>query len=181
MGTTSNLTRPSRVALSPSRQALLRKRVQGGLKTLQDGERGAQIPARADAGPAPLSFAQQRLWFLHELEPESAAYNEATALRIKGQLNVSAFEGALNEIHRRHRVLSARFPSIDGTPTQVDSAAAVHCPVVDLQQAPASEREKLAGDAIAREAQKPFDLAHGPVARYTLFQLAPDEHLFLSV
>jgi FkbH-like protein len=181
MGTTSNLTRPSRVALSPSQQALLRKRVQGGLKTLHDREQGAQIPARTDAGPAPLSFAQQRLWFLHELEPESAAYNEATALRIKGHLDVAAFERALNEIHRRHRVLSARFPSIDGTPTQVDSANVVHCPVVDLQQTPPSEREKLASDAIAREAQKPFDLVHGPVARYTLFQLAPDEHIFLSV
>src|SRR5262245_60031447 len=125
MGTIGNLTRPSRAALSPSKEALLRKRLQGGIQTLHHGDPGAQIPARKLQGPAPLSFAQQRLWFLHELDPQSSAYNETTALRIKGPLDFNAFEEGLNRIHERHTVLSARFPATDGTPMQV---AAAHVP-----------------------------------------------------
>jgi len=181
MGTTSNLTRPSRVALSASKEALLRKRLQGGLRALHGGDQDSQIPIRNIAGPATLSFAQQRLWFLHQLEPESAAYNESAALRIKGPLDIVAFERALNQIHLRHQVLRARFPAIDGTPCQVDSAATAQCRVVDLRQSSPAEREKLAREGIQSEVRKPFNLADGPVARYKLFRLSSEEHLFLAV
>src|SRR5688572_2772598 len=137
MGTIGNLTRPSRAALSPSKEALLRKRLQGGIQTLQHGDPVAQIPVRKEQGAAPLSFAQQRLWFLHELDPQSSAYNETTALRIRGQLDINAFEEALNQIHERHAVLSARFPATDGTPTQVCRKERIRCEVADLQQWPA--------------------------------------------
>ena len=137
MGTIGNLTRPSRAALSPSKEALLRKRLQGGIQTLHHGDPAAQIPARKHQGSAPLSFAQQRLWFLHELDPQSSAYNETTALRIKGQLDFSAFEEALNRIHERHTVLSARFPATDGTPMQVCHPTRVRCELADVQHLPA--------------------------------------------
>src|SRR5215207_3726143 len=103
MGTIAgNLIRPERPALSASKQALLRKRVQGAFTALNQG---AQIPARRESGPAPLSFAQQRLWFLQQLEPQSAAYNVVSALRLTGPLDLRAFEAAIEQIHERHAVL----------------------------------------------------------------------------
>ena len=181
MGTIGNLTRPSRAALSPSKEALLRKRLQGGIQTLHHGAPAAQIPAREQKGPARLSFAQQRLWFLHELDPQSSAYNEATALRIKGPLDFTAFEEALNQIHERHAVLSARFPATDGTPMQVCHPERVRCELVDVQHLPASQREVAAAELAQKEITKPFDLVEGPVARYLLIRSKPDEHLFVVV
>src|SRR6187402_445988 len=166
MGTIGNLTRPSRAALSPSKEALLRKRLQGGIQTLHHGDPVAQIPARKEQGPAPLSFAQQRLWFLHELDPQSSAYNETTALRMSGPLDFNAFQEALNRVHQRHAVLSARFPATDGTPMQVWRPARIQCEVADLQQLPASQREAAAKDLAQKQVAKPFDLAEGPVTRY---------------
>src|SRR5688572_28086107 len=119
MGTMGNLSRPWRAALSPWKEALLRKRLQGGIQTLHHGDAAAKSPARTQRGPAPLSFAQQILWFLHELHPQSSAYNETTSRRIKGPLEYHASDEALNQIHERHAVLSVRFPATDGTPMQV--------------------------------------------------------------
>src|SRR5262245_17893608 len=181
MGTTGNLTRPSRAALSPSKEALLRKRLQGGIQTLQHGDPAAQIQAREQQGPARLSFAQQRLWFLHELDPQSSAYNETTALRITGPLDVDAFDEALNRIHERHTVLSARFPAADGLPMQVCHPARVRCEFVDVQHLPASQREAAATALAQKEVSKSFDLAEGPVTRYLLIRCKPDEHLFVVV
>jgi hypothetical protein len=181
MGTIGNLTRPSRAALSPSKEALLRKRLQGGIQTLHHGDPAAQIPARKDQGPAPLSFAQQRLWFLHELDPQSSAYNEATVLRIQGPLDFNAFEEALNRIHERHAVLSARFPATDGTPMQVRCPTRIRCELADVRHLPPSEREVAAAELAQKEVSKPFDLAKGPVARYVLIRCKADEHLFVVV
>src|SRR4026209_1034595 len=119
MGTSmGNVTRTARPALSASKQALLRKRVQGAFKAL---DHGPQIPRRADPNSTPLSFAQQRLWFLQQLEPASPAYNVATGLRLKGPLDTFAFEQALNLIHERHEILRSTFPAPDGNPVQVVS------------------------------------------------------------
>ena len=181
MGTIGNLTRPSRAALSPSKEALLRKRLQGGIQTLHHGDPAAQIPARKQQGSARLSFAQQRLWFLHELDPQSSAYNETTALRICGPLDLNAFEEALNRIHERHGVLSAHFPATDGTPMQVSHPARIRCELADVQHLPASQREVAATELAQKEVGKPFDLAEGPVARYLLIRCKPDEHLFIVV
>lgn len=178
MGSTGNLIRPSRPVLSASKEALLRKRLQGAFKTLHAGP---QIPVRSQASPAPLSFAQQRLWFLQQLEPESAAYNEPTALRLTGPLDFLAFEQALNHIHERHAVLRARFPAQDGTPMQVDDPKPVSCNIIDLQGLPGPKREHAINQVLQEEPRKPFNLAEGPVARYTLIRCTPDDHLFLIV
>ena len=155
--------------------------MQGGIQTLQSGDPGAQISPRKQEGPSPLSFAQQRLWFLHQLDPQSSAYNEATVLRINGPLEFNAFEQALNRIHERHAVLCASFPATDGTPMQVHKPARVECQVADLQQVPTAQREISAKELAQTEARKPFDLAAGPIARYLLIRCRPDEHLFVAV
>src|SRR5687767_2867420 len=122
MGTSAgNLIRPERAVLSATKQALLRKRVQGAFTALNQGP---QIPARKENGPAPLSFAQQRLWFLQQLEPQSAAYNVVSALRLTGPLDLRALQEAIERVHERHAVLRARFPAPDGTPVQTISAPA---------------------------------------------------------
>ena len=81
-----------------------------------------------------LSFAQQRLWFLDQLEPGSTAYNMPTGLRLLGALNVAALERSFTEVVRRHEVLRTRIESVAGSPLQViEAAEAVHLPVVDLR------------------------------------------------
>ncbi len=124
----------------------------------------------------PLSFAQERLWFLDRLEPGSSAYNMASAWRFAGRLDAGALGRALHEIGCRHEVLRTRFPALDGQPCQViDGRSALAMPVVDLARLkPArrqAEAESLAGAAAAR----PFDLARGPLVRAALLRLGVAE------
>src|SRR6185503_8026872 len=101
--------------LSPAKRALLEQRLkEKGLETLA----GWTIPRRASREFAPLSFAQERLWFLNQLEPESPAYNESRALRLSGILNVAALEQTLNTIIDRHETLRTTFLMINGIPMQ---------------------------------------------------------------
>jgi FkbH-like protein len=177
--TTGNISRPARPQLSASKEALLRQRVQGGLKTVNHV---SQIPARASTPTAPLSFTQQRLWFLQQLEIDSPAYNVATALRLTGPLDFNAFEHAIRQIHDRHAVLRATFPAPDGTPLQTITATTdVRCELVDLQHLVGEEKERTAAAVVHERGHKPFDLIHGPVTRYTLIRHTPDEHIFVMV
>ncbi|HEX2079055.1 MAG TPA: amino acid adenylation domain-containing protein, partial [Longimicrobium sp.] len=142
------------------------------------------VPVPRD-GPLPLSFAQQRLWFLDQLEPGGSAYNLGYALRLAGVLDVDALERSLAEIVRRHEVLRTRFPSVDGEAVQViDPAGPVRIERVDLMHLPEAERltaERLtaARELAAREQARPFDLAAGPLLRCTLVRLADDDHALL--
>jgi FkbH-like protein len=180
MGTSpGNVTRTARPALSASRQALLRKRVQGAFKAL---DQGSQIPRRSGSGPTPLSFAQQRLWFLQQLEPASPAYNVATGLRLKGPLDTRAFGQALNLIQQRHEILRSTFPAPEGDPVQVVSPEAeVKLAIVDLEHLPSSERESAGSQVLQEQARKPFDILNGPVTRYTLVRFDAEDHLFSMV
>src|ERR1051326_5582434 len=104
-----------REKLSASKRALLEKRLTG-----RDAEKLEQtIPRHQPRSCAPLSFAQQRLWFLHQLEPDSIAYNMPTALRLTGRLNTAALEWGINEIIRRHEILRTTFRLIDNQPVQI--------------------------------------------------------------
>ena len=126
-------------------------------------------PATRD-GELPLSFAQQRLWFLDQLEPDSSFYNVPLVIRLHGVLNVTALERSVNEIVRRHEVLRTRFPMRDGQPVQVvDSAQPIALTVLNGE--PPS--------VLKREAQLPFDLTTGPLLRVALLRVADDEHLAL--
>ncbi len=128
----------------------------------------------------PLSFAQHRLWFLDQLEPNSPFYNIPTALRFKGNLNVSALEKAFEEIIKRHESLRTTFDSSDGKPFQV-IAPSIDTPLerIDLTEKPENDREKMLKDLAFEEAQQPFDLQNGPLFRVKLVQMQTDEFAIL--
>ncbi len=129
-------------------------------------------------GALPLSFAQQRLWFIAQLEPGSPLYNLPVALRVEGALDVAVLACCLTEIVRRHEVLRTVFPATEGAPVQViQPAAPFVLPVVDLSGLPESRREALAHTLAGEEAGRPFDLAHGPLLRGMLLRLAEEDHV----
>ena len=129
---------------------------------------------------APLSFAQQRLWFLHQLEPDSPAYHVSGALRLAGPLRPDVLECALGEIVRRHEALRTVFLDTEAGPVQrILPAEPFFLPILDLRGAsdPAAEAEQLG----LAEARRLFDLATGPVLRARLLRLAEEEHLLVVV
>ncbi|HVR11918.1 MAG TPA: condensation domain-containing protein, partial [Thermoanaerobaculia bacterium] len=148
--------------------------------------RGAAAPApppiaRAARGlePLPLSFAQQRLWFLDQLEPGRSTYNMAAALRLEGQLRVPAVAASWNEVVRRHEALRTVFAG-GAAPAQVVLAPApLALPLIDLAPLPAARREAAAARLAAAEAGRPFDLAAGPLLRTALLRLGGEEHVAL--
>jgi amino acid adenylation domain-containing protein/non-ribosomal peptide synthase protein (TIGR01720 family) len=130
--------------------------------------------------PLPLSYAQQRLWFLDQLEPGSPTYNLSIALRLTGVLDVSALEKSLVEIVRRHEILRTIFPAKDGRPVQVIvPALPLTLPVVDLRAIPDAMREAVVQQTATAESRQSFDLAHGPLWSVKLLRLADEEHVFL--
>ena len=141
---------------------------------------GDRIERISQEGPLPLSFAQQRLWFLDQLQPGSAAYNMATALRMRGALDVGAFRRSLSALVARHEVLRTTFASAGGEPVQVIHAPApVPLPFADLAALPPAARERELRRLARAEAVRPFDLARGPLLRATLVRLGADDHAVL--
>ncbi len=129
---------------------------------------------------APLSFAQERLWLLQQMDPASAAYNLSFVLRLRGRLDVDALRAALDGLAARHAALRTVLPEVDGRPVQrVLPAAPVPLPVEDLSGIPAPDRAERARGLAAAEARRPFDLARGPLFRAALVRLGEDEHLLL--
>ena len=156
-----------REKLSAAKRALLEKRLTG-----QEAETQT-ISRRQARSHAPLSFAQQRLWFLHQLEPDSIAYNMPTALRLKGRLNIDALEWGINEIIRRHEILRTTFRLIDNEPVQIIADhLTLKLPVVEVRE---TELMRLATE----EAQRPFDLENGPLVRARLLKLSADEWVLI--
>jgi hypothetical protein len=124
------------------------------------------------------SFAQQRLWFVDQLEPGRASYNIPAAVRLEGQLDISVLERALNEVVRRHEVLRTTFVSDRGVPRQV-IAEQLELPLIaiDLGGISDDERELQAIRHVRDWAERPFDLARGPLIRAALLRLSPQEHI----
>jgi amino acid adenylation domain-containing protein len=136
--------------------------------------------AEEDVCILPASFAQQRLWFLDQLEPGSAVYNMSAALRLTGPLHVPALQQSLDEIVRRHGALRTTFAQVEGELAQVIAPAlSIALPVVDLQMLPVMEREAETAQLIAQEAEHPFDLAKGPLLRGRLLRLDEQEHMLV--
>ncbi|MBA2448198.1 MAG: amino acid adenylation domain-containing protein [Chloroflexi bacterium] len=128
----------------------------------------------------PLSFAQQRLWFLDQLVPGEPFYNLASALCLSGKLEVAALERSFSEITRRHETLRTTFHPIESRPVQVIAPATpLTLPVVDLSRLPETERDVAAVRLAQEEARRPFDLARGPLLRATLLRLGAEEHVLL--
>ncbi len=136
----------------------------------------------------PLSFAQQSLWFLQQLEVDSGFYNISTAVRFEGRLNVAALEYSLNHIINRHETLRTNFRMVDGKPFQViHPTRSLTLTIVDLrsrsvsfgQSLAESEREIFCQQLATTEAQRPFDLASDLLVRATLVKLGEAEHILL--
>ncbi|MEA2691483.1 MAG: hypothetical protein QOJ16_870, partial [Acidobacteriota bacterium] len=165
-----------------------------GLAREIEAAQGAAPPGRRTAAPPllatrrtaglPLSFAQERLWFLDQLEPGGAAYNMPGALRLRGRLDPEALAASLSEIVRRHAALRVIFtvPEADGDGRPVQSivaALALALPRLDLSGLPAAVREGELRRLALAEAGRPFDLTRGPLLRATLLRLEEDEHAVL--
>jgi hypothetical protein len=130
----------------------------------------------------PVSFAQQRLWFLDQLIPNNAFYNTPAALCLTGSLNLAALEQTFNEIVRRHEALRTTFVTVQGQPVQVITPTLkTSLPVIDLQDFPEAERETEARRLTVQEAQRPFDLSKGPLLRVTLLRLDESEYVLLLI
>lgn len=163
--------------LSSAKKALLEKWLRGRL-TANGGS--APIPRRPPGEEAPPSFAQQRLWFLYRLEPESAAYNLPVALQLEGRLDLAALEKSLDEIVRRHEVLRTTFRSSDGQPLQrIAAAAATAVASWDLSGLSQSGRDAELRRLIEDMARRPFDLERGPLLRIGLARLDEDRRVLL--
>ncbi len=150
-------------------------------------DRGAEPPPLLPVdrgGPLPLSFAQQRLWIVDQLEPGSTAYHVPLALRLTGELDAVALHRALGEIVRRHEALRTHFEARDGSPFQVISPFVPPAlPRVDLTALGVLRGEQREGELLrltAAEARRPFDLRRGPLLRATLVALAGSEHALLT-
>jgi amino acid adenylation domain-containing protein/non-ribosomal peptide synthase protein (TIGR01720 family) len=170
----------------PLRHVFEEPTVAGLASRIADSLRGGDAPKapprepRRRGGPLPLSFAQQRLWFLSQLEPDSPAYNVATALRLVGALDAALMEETFNEIVRRHEALRTTFTQVDGRPAQVVHPARRRAlSLEDLGDLCRDEREARARRLALEESRLPFDLARGPLMRVRLLRLAPDEHVVL--
>jgi amino acid adenylation domain-containing protein len=132
------------------------------------------------AGPFQLSFAQQRLWFIEQLGRGGAAYNISFAMRLRGNLDVEALRRSLSEMIRRHEVLRTAFPSQDGRPVPIISAAAEADLVsIDLTDTQQGVRELRATELAQQEAAQTFDLARGPLIRTKLLKLRDTDHVLV--
>ncbi len=163
--------------LSPAKRALLELKLR---ERSLHGSAGQIIPSRTNPHSAPLSFAQQRLWFLHQLDPDSPAYNLPMAVRMYGALNVVALQRTLNTIVTRHEALRTTFVVEDGGPVQVMAdSRSVELPVIDLSRQPEGTRETALQRILCEHIQRPFDLSRDVMLRGILLRLAEADHVLL--
>jgi amino acid adenylation domain-containing protein len=151
----------------------------------RSGSQGTPPPIDRVSGqePLPLSFAQQRLWFLNQLMPGNAFYNIPGGLQLKGPLTVAALEQSLSEVVRRHEALRTTFAAVDGQPVQIVAPPQMlTVPIIDLRGLSESERESLTRRLAQEEAQRPFDLGRDVLLRSRLVCADEQEHvLFLTM
>ena len=137
-----------------------------------------QIARRESEVEIPLSFAQQRLWFLEQLQPGNSVYHLPTAMRVMGPLNLAALEKTFAAIVSRHEILRTTFKSVKGSPLQVIAPpSAVSVPFIDLMVFPVDERETESSRLISEEILRPFDLSNGPLLRTLIIRLKDEEHI----
>ena len=176
----STTTNPLLSNLSGAKRDLLEKYLRGELNQQSTSRRA--IAPRPPDNPTQLSFAQERLWFLDQLNPDSAVYNVPLAVRLPAPINPNVLGQCINEIVRRHDALRTTFARVDGLPVPVAcSKLDVELPVIDLSSYPKSERESRAHTLLREEAARPFDLSKGPLIRTTLLRLDEQDYLFLLV
>ncbi len=175
--------RGSRTALNPADIKALRTHKTEIITLLREqGTTPVEIPLLAQQRPAelPLSFAQERLWFLAQLENTANAYNMALALRLHGPLQIETLAAALNAVVERHEVLRTTFPASDGDPRQhIIATLDVPIECIDLTHLPESGRNDPFMRALRERSARPFDLTRGPLIRAALARLAEEDNVFL--
>src|SRR5262249_680235 len=156
--------------LSPEKRELLQKML----------ARPATIPRRPPGVTIPLSYAQERLWFLDQFSPGTPWYNECNTLCIEFPLDLEAWRLSLQEIVHRHEALRTTFNMVDGKPAQViGPALPPDLEVIDLRHLPEAEREAEVQRWTAKEARRPFNLSVGPLMRATLLRLGQQNYIFV--
>ncbi len=164
-------------ALSPEQRALLELRLQQ--KDLKINKLKS-IPKRKTSDILSLSLIQERLWFLHQLQPDFPLYNESSLFRITGNLNSVALEQSINEIIKRHEILRTAFQTINGQTLQnITPKTTLTLPIVDLQKSLKTEQEELVKQIVTEQSIQPFDLTQVPLLRGMLICLKPQEHIML--
>ncbi len=145
-------------------------------------EQSLRIPVADRNVDLPLSFSQERVWFLQRLDPEQIAYNFQCALRFRGRLDPRVLQRSLSEIVRRHEIYRTTFPEVDGRPVQmIHPAERVEMPVVDLRDLPANQQEEEKKRLLDAEFQKRFDVSKLPLARWMLLRLGETRHELIHV
>ena len=163
--------------LSAKRRALLEALLSEQGINSPEAER---IPRREEGGLAPLSFAQQRLWFFDQFEPDNPAYNLVSSVLLQGKLDTLALERSFSEVIRRHEALRTTFDVIDKEVVQIIAPPEpLHLRIVNLTDVSESERDDTVQYLIHQQTQASFDLKHGPLLRITLVRMRDDEHVLL--
>src|SRR5262245_36040187 len=141
-----------------------------------------RISRRASGTAPPLSFDQERLWFLEQAAPGAGAYNCQTAIRISGALDPAALRASLRDIERRHEILRTTFPLNGDSPVQqVSDSVVAPMTVVDVSALAASAPDETIARVGANLADPPFDLAQGPLVRFGLVRLTARDHVLIVV
>lgn len=169
-----------RSSLSENKRDLLEKRLRG--QTGPTAAAASLIVPRDQQDRAPLSSAQQRMWFFSELQPGSAVYNIPFALRLTGELNLPALRAALDAIALRHEILRTHFVTEGGSPVQIVAAAGpVALPRTDLSSEPNGQGEEILQRLLVEECRRPFDLGRDLIVRATLIRMAENDHVLTLV
>ncbi len=138
------------------------------------------VPQSRENNKFPLSFSQQRLWFLDKLEPGSPLYNIPAVLRLNGTLDIAALEKSFNKIIERHEVLRTTFTEENGEALQiVAERLTLSISVINLENTPAERREALMHQHAVEESLRPFNLATGPLLRVTLLKFSNNDHVLI--
>ena len=138
--------------------------------------------SREEAHIIPLSFSQERVWFLQQLDPTNMAYNAQATLKLTGWLDVAALEQSLGEIISRHEIFRTTFPALNGMPVQeIHPSHSLHIPRIDLSFLPEEEREAKAQQLLFEEFRRPFDLSQLPLVRWTLLRFDAQHHLLVQM
>ncbi|HEX5699036.1 MAG TPA: condensation domain-containing protein, partial [Rubrobacter sp.] len=168
---------PLRLVFDSPTVACLAQALSSAMESASPAASQPILPAGRDSR-LPLSFAQQRLWFLDQLVPGSPFYNVPAAIRLRGELDIEALRRTVSEVVRRHEVLRTRFEVVGSEPVQViEEAVDVELPVIDLSELSEGEREEEARRVASEEGRKPFELSKGPMLRVRVLRLGEREHV----
>ena len=166
--------------LRPEQREQLRLKLAQLRKGPDARPRSTPGPAPGVTVSAPLSYAQRRIWFFTQLAPESPAYNIVQGRRLAGLLNPHRLEQSINEVIRRHETLRASIMEVNGEPVQVMAPdARLSAPLIDLRNFSADAQESVVQRLAAADAERPFDLARGPLIRVILLRLGIDRSVLL--